>query len=85
MGRRREEREEERGEKRMGEKKRGERREWGRCEERDGGGGYGRECNNLTLHLKQLEKEEQKNPKASRRKEIIKREREKERTREREK
>ena len=26
--------------------------------------------NNLTLHLKQLEKEEQKNPKASRRKEI---------------
>ena len=28
--------------------------------------------NNLTLHLKQLEKEEQKNPKASRRKEIIK-------------
>ena len=28
--------------------------------------------NNLTLHLKQLEKEEQKYPKASRRKEIIK-------------
>ena len=28
--------------------------------------------NNLTLHLKQLEKEEQKTPKASRRKEIIK-------------
>ena len=28
--------------------------------------------NNLTLHLKQLEKEEQKNPKTSRRKEIIK-------------
>ena len=28
--------------------------------------------NNLTLQLKQLEKEEQKNPKASRRKEIIK-------------
>ena len=28
--------------------------------------------NNLTLHLKQLEKEEQKSPKASRRKEIIK-------------
>ena len=28
--------------------------------------------NNLTLHLKQLEKEEQKNPKDSRRKEIIK-------------
>ena len=27
---------------------------------------------NLTLHLKQLEKEEQKNPKISRRKEIIK-------------
>ena len=27
---------------------------------------------NLTLHLKQLEKEEQKNPKVSRRKEIIK-------------
>ena len=26
---------------------------------------------NLTLHLKQLEKEEQKNPKISRRKEII--------------
>ena len=30
------------------------------------------EINNLNLHLKQLEKEEQKNPKASRRKEIIK-------------
>ena len=28
--------------------------------------------NNLTLHLKQLEKEEQQNPKVSRRKEIIK-------------
>ena len=28
--------------------------------------------NNLSLHLKQLEKEEQKSPKASRRKEIIK-------------
>ena len=28
--------------------------------------------NHLTLHLKQLEKEEQKNPKASRRREIIK-------------
>ena len=28
--------------------------------------------NNLTLHLKQLEKDEQKNPKASRGKEIIK-------------
>ena len=28
--------------------------------------------NNLTLHLKQLEKQEQKNPKASRMKEIIK-------------
>ena len=28
--------------------------------------------NNLTLHLKQLEKEEQKHPKVSRRKEIIK-------------
>ena len=28
--------------------------------------------NNLTLHLKQLDKEEQKNPKVSRRKEIIK-------------
>ena len=28
--------------------------------------------NNLTLHLKQLEKEEQKNPKVSRRKETIK-------------
>ena len=30
------------------------------------------QVNNLILHLKQLEKEEQKNPKASRRKEIIK-------------
>ena len=30
------------------------------------------QTNNLTLHLKQLEKEEQKNPKVSRRKEIIK-------------
>ena len=30
------------------------------------------QINNLTLHLKQSEKEEQKNPKASRRKEIIK-------------
>ena len=30
------------------------------------------EINNLTLHLKQLEKEEQKTPKVSRRKEIIK-------------
>ena len=30
------------------------------------------EINNLTLHLKQLEKEEQKNPNVSRRKEIIK-------------
>ena len=29
------------------------------------------QINNLTLHLKQLEKEEQKNPKVSRRKEII--------------
>ena len=29
------------------------------------------QINILTLHLKQLEKEEQKNPKASRRKEII--------------
>ena len=28
--------------------------------------------NNLTLHLKKLEKEEMKNPKVSRRKEIIK-------------
>ena len=28
--------------------------------------------NNLTLHLKQLEKEEMKNPKVSRRKEILK-------------
>ena len=30
------------------------------------------QINNLTLHLKKLEKEEQKNPKVSRRKEIIK-------------
>ena len=30
------------------------------------------QINNLTLHLKQLEKEEQRNPKVSRRKEIIK-------------
>ena len=30
------------------------------------------QINNLTLHLKQLEKEEQKTPKISRRKEIIK-------------
>ena len=30
------------------------------------------QINNLTLHLKQLEKEEPKNPKVSRRKEIIK-------------
>ena len=30
------------------------------------------QTNNLTLHLKQVEKEEQKNPKVSRRKEIIK-------------
>ena len=30
------------------------------------------QINKLTLHLKQLEKEEQKNPKVSRRKEIIK-------------
>ena len=30
------------------------------------------QINNLTLHLKQLEREEQKNPKVSRRKEIIK-------------
>ena len=30
------------------------------------------QVDNLTLHLKQLEKEEQKNPKISRRKEIIK-------------
>ena len=30
------------------------------------------DINNLTLHLKQLEKEEPKNPKVSRRKEIIK-------------
>ena len=30
------------------------------------------QINNLTLHLKQLEKEEMKNPEVSRRKEIIK-------------
>ena len=30
------------------------------------------QINNLNLHLKQLEKEEQKNPEVSRRKEIIK-------------
>ena len=30
------------------------------------------QINNLTLNLKQLEKEEQKNPKVSRKKEIIK-------------
>ena len=30
------------------------------------------QINNLTVHLKQLEKEETKNPKVSRRKEIIK-------------
>ena len=30
------------------------------------------QINNVSLHLKQLEKEEQKNPKVSRRKEIIK-------------
>ena len=30
------------------------------------------EINNLTLHLKELEKEGQKNPKVSRRKELIK-------------
>ena len=30
------------------------------------------QINNLNLHVKQLEKEEQKNPKISRRKEIIK-------------
>ena len=30
------------------------------------------QINNLTLHVKQLEKEEQKNPKVSRRKDIIK-------------
>ena len=30
------------------------------------------QINNLTLHLKHLEKEEQKNPKVSRRKKIIK-------------
>ena len=32
----------------------------------------GEKSNNLTLHLKQLEKEEMKNPRVSRRKEIIK-------------
>ena len=31
-----------------------------------------RKINNLTLHLKQLEKEEMKNPRVSRRKEILK-------------
>jgi len=31
-----------------------------------------KQINNLTLHLKQLEKEEMKNPRVSRRKEIIK-------------
>ena len=30
------------------------------------------QMNNLTLHIKQLEKEEMKNPRVSRRKEIIK-------------
>ena len=30
------------------------------------------QINNLTLHLKQLEKEEMKNPRVSRRKEIVK-------------
>ena len=30
------------------------------------------QINNLTLHIKQLEEEEQKNPKGSRRKEIMK-------------
>ena len=30
------------------------------------------QINNLTLHLKQLEKEEMKNPRVSRRKEILK-------------
>ena len=34
--------------------------------------GIGEKTNNLTLHLKQLEKEEMKNPRVSRRKEIIK-------------
>ena len=34
--------------------------------------GTRKKSNNLTLHLKQLEKEEMKNPRASRRKEIIK-------------
>ena len=33
---------------------------------------YRNQINNLTLHLKQLEKEEMKNPGVSRRKEIIK-------------
>ena len=33
---------------------------------------YRNQINNLTLHLKQLEKEEMKNPRVSRRKEIIK-------------
>ena len=32
----------------------------------------GKSISNLTLHLKQLEKEEMKNPRVSRRKEIIK-------------
>ena len=32
----------------------------------------GEKSNNLTLHLKQLEKEEMKNPRVSRRKEVIK-------------
>ena len=32
----------------------------------------GEKSNNLTLHLKQLEKEEMKNPRVSRKKEIIK-------------
>ena len=31
-----------------------------------------RQINNLTLHLKQLEKEEMKNPRVSRRKELLK-------------
>ena len=31
-----------------------------------------RQINNLTLHLKQLEEEERKNPRVSRRKEILK-------------
>ena len=34
--------------------------------------GIGEKTNNLTLHLKQLEKEEMKNPRVSRRKEITK-------------